>query len=434
MLVSSRPLWLDEVIQLWATSGGSLGSLWERLFQNAGGAPLGYLEQYWLVSMAGVNVWTARLPSVMAGVGSVVLLAVVGRQLGLSRLTTLLGSALWALCPLCVRYSLEGRPYMQALLFALGAVAAHLQFGKTGKVRWALVLTGCLSAAVYSQPFAIFAPLGFSMCAVWWRREAKMVGLTLGPYAVAGLSFLPWLMAARAHWHASIATGPGGFDWSTDLGLVLVRECMGDGYAAAVPAILLAGVCAFAAMRRPLEDRRVALLSAVVSTVVLALVADAAFDYFFAIRQVIYMAPFLLLLAAEGAGMAWERPRWRAMAVVLILIFAVGAMAKNYRHLTDRAEDWSRLAGQVSDAVGDGCILMPQSDSAALYTVFRPEIAQRLCDSTLSGRVVVPSHRYTDPRAARLAEDTVLAQGMVRVSSTTVGFGTVEVFGRQQSR
>lgn len=281
MLIECRPLWLDEVIQLEGTSAGGWQGLVRHVLQNAGGAPLGYLGQQWLISIAGCSIWTARFLSVVAGASSLALLVVVGTQLGLDRSTTLLGASLWAVCPLAVRYSLEDRPYMQALLFTLAAVAAQLQLGRTGKIRWALVLAACLAVAVYSQPFAVFAPLGFSMCGALLSRRGKYIALTLTAYALAGLSFIPWLLVAHSHWREAIVHSQGGFTWSTSLLALLFRECVGDGYPAAVPAVILAGVAAVAIARRPFRDPTLPLIAAVLASVILALAADAKFNYFF---------------------------------------------------------------------------------------------------------------------------------------------------------
>lgn len=59
MLIECRPLWLDEVIQLEGTSAGGWQGLVRHVLQNAGGAPLGYLGQQWLISIAGCSIWTA---------------------------------------------------------------------------------------------------------------------------------------------------------------------------------------------------------------------------------------------------------------------------------------------------------------------------------------------------------------------------------------
>src|ERR1035441_4964956 len=63
LLISTKPLWLDELIQLQATSGTSFRQLLQHVIQNAGGAPLGYVVQHWFLSVLGTNSASARLPS-----------------------------------------------------------------------------------------------------------------------------------------------------------------------------------------------------------------------------------------------------------------------------------------------------------------------------------------------------------------------------------
>ena len=83
----------------------------------------------------------------------------------------------------------------------------------------------------------------------------------------------------------------------------------------------------------------------------------------------------------------------------------------------------------VSDAARDGCILIPGPDGAGVLTFFRPEIANQVCDSGLSSpRIVVPLHPYIEAHAVRVAEDALLAHGMVRRSSEQLGFARIEVF------
>jgi 4-amino-4-deoxy-L-arabinose transferase-like glycosyltransferase len=429
LLVDVKPLWLDEVIQLTGTSGSDWHHLVQHVITNAGGAPLGYIGQHWLISIAGCSSRTARLLSVIAGVGSMALLLFLGKMLELRRSTVALAASLWIVCPLMFRYSLEGRPYMQAMLFALMAVLAQVELGKTRRAVWALALAACLAAAVYSQPYAVFGPLGFAACNIWQTRDSKHATLTFGAYAAAGLSFLPWLLTAHAHWVDAIAHSHGNFQWTSSLVFVLFRECMGDGYFAAVPAVLLALYSTWQIARRPVGDPRMQLVAAVLASIVFALLADARFNYFFAIRQVMYMAPFLLLLMADGITTLWERTRYRGPAAILAIVFIAASIGKDYHYLTDHNEDWDRLSGALIHVVGDGCILLPSGDDAANYSLFRPEITQHLCDATLSARVIIPVHSYTDPRAGQLAEETLAARGMMPLSTQNVGFAKIEVFG-----
>ena len=430
LLISTKPLWLDELIQLQATSGTSFRQLLQHVIQNAGGAPLGYVVQHWFLSVLGTNSASARLPSVLAGAGSLGIFLLMHRRLALRG--CILATGLWIICPMTFRYSLEGRPYMQAMLLAMLAVLAQVRLRETCKASWAILLAACLIATVYSQPYAVFGILGFAACDTWQHRDLKYLTLTCGAYALAGVAFLPWLLTAQAGWVGSISHTHGGFQWNLPLAAVLFRECVGDGYFAAVPTALLGVYGAHVCIRRTRHDPRTPLVAAIVSSIVFALLADARFNYFFAIRQVFYMVPFLLLLVAEGAATLWER-RHRSLTIVLVMAFAVASVTKNYHHLADHNEDWDRLSGALIKGVDGGCILLPGGESeviAAIYGSFRPEISGRLCTSWLAARVIMPVHSYTDPAGALLTADELSARGMVRVSAERIGFARVETFER----
>ena len=321
---------------------------------------------------------------------------------------------------------------MQAMLFAMLAVLAQLRLRETCRVIWAILLAGCLIATVYSQPYAVFGLLGFAVCDTWQRHDLKYLTLTCGAYTLAGMAFLPWLLTAQASWVGSISQTHGGFQWNLPLAAVLFRECVGDGYFAAVPTALLGAYGARLCMRHARHDPRMPLVAAVISSIVFALLADARFNYFFAIRQVFYMVPFLLVLVAEGAVALWER-RHRSLTIVLVMAFAVASVTKDYRHLADHNEDWDRLSGALIKGVDGGCILLPGGENrmiAAIYGSFRPEISGRLCTSRLAAHVIMPVHSYTDPAAALLAVGELSARGMVRVSAERIGFARVETFER----
>lgn len=423
--VDLKPLWLDELIQLEATAGTTVHTLLRHVRENAGGAPLGYLGQHWLIAIAGCSIRTARMLSVFAAAGSMALLLLLAKRTGLSRPAAVLAGVLWALCPLAFRYSLEGRPYMQALLFVLLAALAEIELSRTGKFAWAFALAICLTAAVYSQPFAIFASLGFSAANIWQRRDWKYAGLTGACYGIVALCFLPWVLTANAQWAAAIVSNGGAFAFSPLLFLGMFRELMGDGYFAAVPAALLA---VYGARRR----KGFELAAPVISTIVLVLVADAIWNYFFAIRQMIYILPFLLLLMADGVTKLWKRRETRFAAVILLFVFTGASVAKNHSYITDRDEDWGRLAEALMQLRGEGCILLPEGDAAERYAMFRPEITRHLCGLAFSGRVVMPMHQYIAPRARQAAEAALSKRSMSQVSSRQFGFAAVQIFNRAE--
>jgi hypothetical protein len=331
-----------------------------------------------------------------------------------SRAEIIVAVALWLICPLALRYSLEGRPYIQGMLFAILAVLAQLRLGeKVSPLRF-IALALSLAAAIWSQPFALFAPLVFSAWQVARRRDMRLAGLTAGAYAAAALSFVPWYLHVQHYWSGSVLPNRGKFHLDAYLFTTLLRECVGDGYPAAIAAVLAA---AYGAIRT-----RSGLAWVVLGTVALALAADARFHYFFATRQIIYMLPFLLILTAQGLVLLWER--YAPIAVALGILFAGASVTKDYRHLADHNEDWVRLTAVVKSALDGGCLLTPAYHEAPLYNMIDPAMSRYQCGPDLPNRVVVPITTYS----GRNLVDTLRVNGFREVSSTDAGFATVKVF------
>jgi hypothetical protein len=408
-LVPVKPLWLDEIIELHVTSVDSL----QKIAETPGGAPLGYAGQFALRPFRGANpIWESRLPSVAAGVACLVAFVLLCRRLLKSREAIAVAGALWCVCPLALRYSLEGRPYMQGMLFAILAVLAQLRLCEKASPLRFMALALSLAAAIWSQPFALFAPLVFSAWQVARRWDMKLASLTAGAYAVAALSFVPWYLHVQHYWSGSVLPNQGEFHLNAYLFATLLRECVGDGYPAAIAAVLAA---AYGAIRT-----RSSLAWVVLGTVALALAADARFHYFFATRQIIYMLPFLLILMAQGLVLLWKR--YALIAVALGVVFAVASLMKDYRHLADHTEDWVRLTAVVKNAIDGACLLTPSDHEAPLYSLMDPQMRRYTCGPSLANRVVVPITTYSGR--------TLGVNGFREVSSTQAGFATVKVFAR----
>jgi 4-amino-4-deoxy-L-arabinose transferase-like glycosyltransferase len=428
-LVPVRPLWLDEVLQLTGTALNDWSKFIQHIVTTPGGVPLGYLSQHLLISTVGLNIWSARLVSVLAGTLGMMLFAVLAGKTGTSSASVIVSACLWMMCPLLLRYSLEARPYMQGLALAVAAVLCQLKLSSTGSAKWALALTACLGAAVYSQPFAIFAPIGYALFSLPLKPKKYQV-LTCMAMGATVLLFLPWYLLTRHHWSAAIAQTQIGFVWKWSLASTLIKEFVGDGYAASVPALLLAGHCAWRTLRSPGIGSRAPIIGAILVGIALALTGDALFDYFFAIRQFLYVLPFLLLLVADEIVYLWSRGSFRRVLVIcLVTLFAAASVTRDYRYLTDRHEDWNRFATKIAESLDGGCLLTPDKNDAELYSIFVPHIPARLCDSAnMARRVIVARHAYTDPEAAQSAESGLLRSGFTLVSAQKVGFGEIDEF------
>ncbi|HWF10563.1 MAG TPA: glycosyltransferase family 39 protein [Bryobacteraceae bacterium] len=428
-LIPVKPLWLDEVLQLTGTVLSDWGKFIQHVVATPGGAPLGYLSQHWLVSAVGLNIWSARLVSVLAGTLGMMLFAVLAGKTGLSPASVIVAVCLWMICPSLLRYSLEARPYMQALALAIAAVLCQQRLESTGDLKWALAVIACLGAAVYSQPFAIFAPVGYALFSLPFKPR-KYQSLTCAAMAAAVFLFLPWYFLTRHHWSAAISQTKGGFELKWSLAFILIKECLGDGYAASVPVLVLAGRRAWRTWRSPAAGSQAPIIGAILSGVVLALTSDALFNYFYANRQLLYVLPFVLLIAADEIVYLWSRGGVRrALMIALVSLFAAASVDKDYRYFSDTHEDWSGFTAKIAESLDGGCLLAPDKNDIELYAIFNPHIPASVCDSAaLARRVIVARHAYTDPQAGQSAESGLLRAGYTRVATQKLGFGEIDEF------
>src|SRR5579872_3233932 len=79
------PLWLDEIIQLRETRNTTPAQLIASLPNQPGAAPLGYLTQQAMLNVTGYSERLARLPSAIYVAGTVLVVALLGGLLGLTK-------------------------------------------------------------------------------------------------------------------------------------------------------------------------------------------------------------------------------------------------------------------------------------------------------------------------------------------------------------
>ncbi len=368
-LMRLLPFWLDEVTQLAGTTQPTFAAFLAYHRYNAGGVPLGYLLQFWLISTFGLGVVSARLPSALASLLACAALAGLGREAGIRSRTVLLG--VFMILPIQLRYAVEGRNYSHGLLFAILATWCLLRLDRSPGVGRGLLYALAVAASFYSQGFAAFIQPGQVLSLALMKRWRSFAHASAA-FALALLSFLPWYIWTRSGWQHTISALSLSFEASPHVVLVLLREISGDGWAASLP--LMAG--AVYGFRR--MERRTGLLlaSGILSGIVLGFAADYAFHYFFAVRQFIFVVPALALLAVHGLLESRRSPVWAA----LVLLFLGGALAKNYTYFSRPHEDVAAGARLLSDTVSQvGCIAYVPSDDPRLYAVFEPALEQHRC-------------------------------------------------------
>jgi 4-amino-4-deoxy-L-arabinose transferase-like glycosyltransferase len=411
------PLWLDEIIQLTKTRGASAAEVIAAVKLDAGATPLGYIVQQESLRLTGYSARRARLPSALFGTAAVFTVALLAAELGLE--FPWMAAALFAAFPLTLRYAAESRIYAQALFFSVLATLIYVRFAR--KPSWLVAVCYCLALVLtlYTLPYAAFVGLALVVWSLACRayRTAFIGAAALG---IAALVFLPWYVSAKRVWVSDI-TGAGiHFSYSAKTPLMLFRELAGAGYWGSGLLLIL---CILALRGPRLPSRpQVLLISLIAAPLIIGVGLDAAFDYFLASRQFMWVLPAVAILATLAAE------RTTRAGVVLCALLALVCIWQDIRFFTAPRENWELAAQRLAAEVTDGtCVMIAPSDHAALYEFFKPQLRERKCEGP---RVVLATSPYATNEQRRAAASALNARGYVRRNETMVGKFEADLYAR----
>jgi hypothetical protein len=163
-------LWYDE---MWSThiKLGNLVMLGHQVLYDA--HPPTYVGfMYVWIRLFGDSELSVRMPSLLGGCLSIVLLYLVGKRV-VGQGAALCAAALLAFSPPHIWYSQEARPYSLAICLLLVATLAYYKLLEEPRARgWYIAYTAAMSAAVFSHYFiAIFLGSISLLCLPAIRRE-----------------------------------------------------------------------------------------------------------------------------------------------------------------------------------------------------------------------------------------------------------------------
>ena len=191
LLSLDQSLWGDEGFTWIVTGRDSVGGVVDAVRSSYEVTPPLYFVFAWLFRRLGDTPEMIRAPSVLAGTALVPVVFVLGsRTLGWR--VGLLASALLALSPIAIYYSVEARNYsLLALILALSTLVL-LRATTKGASRWWWLAFSLLTAlAVYTHYTSVFVISGQFLWVLLFRRSHALWLLASG-LLVAAL-FVPWL-------------------------------------------------------------------------------------------------------------------------------------------------------------------------------------------------------------------------------------------------
>ena len=346
--MSDRSVWMDEALAAQRYIGRTPAEIL-RPDVFGGVAPGFYLVQWAATQGFGTSELALRLPSILAGLGSIFLFNALARRF-LDARPAVLATAIFAVSPNLIYFSSEAKRYSLDVFVALAVLTLACEVHRRGGT-WKSVgafVAGCLAAVFFSFPAAILSA-GATLGLAWvFAREgnragARAMGMVAGGGALVvalplwRLATVQWGTAGSRFWASGYMPFPprSGADlawlpmtylrtFADPLGLL-----RGAGPLTALNA--LAGACAFAAGVLALRGKRPSLLPVLLLPLVVALAGSAMHLYPFggsrpgSGRAVLYLMPVFLIMMAAGVGAAWRSSRlplraagWLAAALLVL--------------------------------------------------------------------------------------------------------------------
>jgi len=361
--LTTQSFWFDEVL----TAVGAQSFAWVLYSaQIFGHPPLQYLVA-WAAGGAAATEAAVRAPFVAAGVGAVVVMALLGRRL-VGPATGLIAAGFLAVSPFHVELSQLARPYaLVVMLVALSWLALFRALERAGVVDWVAFSVAAALAFYTHYLGGLVIVVQAIVAAVWVVRRRENALPALVSFAGIGLLLAPWLEVLRPLAHAQLDRGVLSAGALTDFVThVLIPEQVGAGAAGLVTAALcLVGLWGFGV--RP-EVALAAVLSLVLPLGVLWAINPAQA---LAGRHFAFVLPMVMLLAAHGlvtaarlAGAAASGPlrlarerAWggvravTAVALIVVSHLPAGAALGDY-YQWRLGTDWRTVAAVLDRLAG----------------------------------------------------------------------------------
>lgn len=409
--LGSLPLWMDEVSSVWF-SDQSYGYLWEVVPQFENHPSLYYMVLKTWRGIAGSSEFALRTPTVLAGLGAVVMIFVSGWTLGRALETKggaakaagpnpgwafgLTAAAVAAFSQFQINFSMEARPYAIADFGVAMMLAGMLQFicggdgrGSGLRTPWAAVAVVVgMSITFWSHALGLVsAGLGGLFLIGWWLLVARtdrgaflrlaMIGILVLVIALPHLRNMAnqvardysdfWITAPDAHqllrstfFTISIPGLPGR---------MVVRIVL-------AALLLPMGIVGLWRMGGGRDGVRCA--SALACLLLLSAgfwIIVTAYTYLvqpiFLTRTLIFIQPPILLLIAAAP---WALPgRWRGVGIAAIVLLHVWS-AFGDRHIQIYTRDAREIVQIIAAEAPEGPVLALAGDSQLLLNYYEERL------------------------------------------------------------
>jgi mannosyltransferase len=351
----------DEIVTASRVLRVGFGHAMDAVGFSESAPPLYYVLAWLWTQVAGTGEWGLRSLSAVAGVATIPVAYLIGRELRGERVG-LLAAALVAVNPMLLWYSQEARAYSLLCFFcALSLLYCVRAMQREGEGKRDFVLWGVFSAlAMATHYFAVF-PLIAEVVLLWRRRgRAIFPGLWIVGLATALLAPLAYHQMSYGH-----AEWIGKFSLGHRLGEVAISFLVGETGdiigrvetpgPALVPLALVAAAFVLLAVRGSRDERRAAAIPLAVAATAIAVplllaLGPGGKDFVLARNLLPALVPFLLAVAvALGVRRA---PRLGTTLAALLLAYSLGFCVWVSASPDLQRPDWKAVADHLGEPDG----------------------------------------------------------------------------------
>jgi uncharacterized membrane protein len=370
--IAQKQLWTDEIIQVLHSNPISIREILSGVAEDKGGAPLDYIVQHYSMKVLGGSIeFAARFHAAVFGCVSVILIYALSIILLHNKRMAVFSSFLYALFPYHVHYSQEGRPYSLFLLLIL--ILSLIYFSSRRKCLWISIsgMSLCSAAGLYTNPFTatfIVTLVAVNIIRAFQGKLNKYSFEFLMPIisgAFAACLFAPWLAYSFRNTQA---------DFSNSLSLHLIPEAiqgLGDGSYAVSLLLLSLAALGVAVLRRENPDVLIDLSCWIIIPIPLILAILYWRSYFFSSRQLIFITPAIIVLAACGIEHLWcEHGR---KTLIILIGYAFVCILVIGMHFPDKRTDLRGVGAYLKRSLKAGDIVYAPN-TLGLLSFYFPEI------------------------------------------------------------
>jgi mannosyltransferase len=217
--LSGESVWLDEAV----TSQVSELGIWElvqwMINENDNNPPLYYMLMHFWVSVFGDSEFSLRLPSVIIGTGSVLMIYLMGK-LVFNRTTALIAALILAVSVFHIEYSQEARSYSLLAFLTLCSFYFFFRTLSGSKALYAVAYVLSSVLLMYSHFYGVFILVAqniFCLTRYFLNRDVfkLSLGKWIGLQVITGLLFVPGLLI----WYKNTVAIQSGF-WLSEPGAI----------------------------------------------------------------------------------------------------------------------------------------------------------------------------------------------------------------------